>query len=206
MCSSKWSMHFLLECMCFTGKGMCSSAMSNAPNGTAWYCSADISAALHIHSLMAVETPIRQDSTYQALSLLCGDGVKAGKREGSCAMPACGACIRGVKSRGGCGRQTGPWQHTQGVSPLGMQQGMQPEFCLHTVLKRSAVLSGHPAKSRVIYFAFQAHPMQKPHHCSQTHPMHPHNCSTAPLLEFPPHVPWHHQCLLETAPASTWGL
>lgn len=32
---------------------MCSSAMSNAPNGTALYCSAGISAALHIHSLMA---------------------------------------------------------------------------------------------------------------------------------------------------------
>lgn len=127
-------MHFFLECMCFTGKGMCSSAMSNAPNGTALYCSAGISAALHIHSLMAVETPIRRDSTYQALSLLCGDGVKAGKREGSGAMPACGACIRGAKSRGGgWGGQAGPWQHTQGVSLLGMQRGMQPEVCLHAL-------------------------------------------------------------------------
>lgn len=61
-----------------------------------------------------------------------GDGVKEGKREGSCAMPACRACIRGAKSRGGgFGRRAGLWQHTQGVSPLGTRQGTEPEVPPH---------------------------------------------------------------------------
>lgn len=57
---------FLSGMYVFHWKGMCSSAVSNAPNGTALYCSAGISAALHIHSLAVTGT---QDSAHQALSL-----------------------------------------------------------------------------------------------------------------------------------------
>lgn len=57
-------MHFFLKCMCFTRKGMCSSAMNNVPNGTTLYYLAGIRAELHIHSLMAM-SPAPQQDTHQ---------------------------------------------------------------------------------------------------------------------------------------------
>lgn len=127
-------MHFFLECMCFTGKGMCSSAMSNAPDGSALYCSAGISSALHIHSPTATHPAGRHRPCPGWRVPAPGSWSRAGKREGPGAMPTCWAHIRGARSRGGCWcRQARLWHYTQGMSLSGMQRGMQLEVCPSTL-------------------------------------------------------------------------
>lgn len=65
---------FLSGMYVFHWKGMCSSAVSNAPNGTTLYCSAGISAALHIHSLAVTETQDSADQTPSVRMAMLGTG------------------------------------------------------------------------------------------------------------------------------------
>lgn len=79
-------MHFFLKCMCFTRKGMCSSAMNNVPNGTTLYYLAGISTALHTHSLMTMSTAPQEDTHQpchsQVLMHMCRNDAVLGNTNG----------------------------------------------------------------------------------------------------------------------------
>lgn len=77
---------------------MCSSAMSNAPDGAALYCSAGISSALHIHSPTATH-PAGRHRPGPAIPGLEGAGTGGMEQRRQAGGSVCSARLLGTQQR-----------------------------------------------------------------------------------------------------------